>query len=372
MQPTPSHCAVLWLFTLMISTALTQLVIVAAHKFKLIAKPKADRWHQTPTALFGGVAIVTAFLLVSGCVLARYMPPRSYELVGLFVGGIFLFALGVRDDAIPLNPLVKLLGQVMSVTPFLIGMGLAHNSPLYVFAMPAVLLWMVALTNAFNLLDNMNGLSAGTAAAVSGVLSLYAFEHGDLLIGLFSALLSACCLGFLYFNCRFATPARIFMGDCGSMFLGYMLAGLTILGVVRPQSAPLASLTIPFLLMTLPIFDTLLVIVRRKQEGRAISQGGKDHSSHRLVYSGLSQKQAVFALYTVSVLCGGIALLCERLNHPVLLPMLVAGVAVSLWYFGVYLSRFPSPRPTKATPPLREASLDTTPLREANLDAKTT
>jgi UDP-GlcNAc:undecaprenyl-phosphate GlcNAc-1-phosphate transferase len=372
MQPNPSHCAVLWLFALLISVALTQLVIVTARKFNFIDKPKADRWNQTPTALYGGVAIVTAFLLVSACVLARYMPPRSYELVGLFVGGVFLFALGVRDDTIPLNPLVKLLGQVMAVTPFLIGMGLAHTSPLYVFALPVVLLWMVALTNAFNLLDNMNGLSGGTAATVSAVLSFYAFEHGDVLTGLFSALLAASCLGFLYFNCRFATPAHIFMGDCGSMFLGYMLAGLTILGVVRPQSAPLASLTVPFLLMTLPIFDTLLVIVRRKREGRAISQGGTDHSSHRLVYSGLSQKQAVFALYTVSVLCGGIALLCERLNRPVLLPMLVAGVVVSLWHFGVYLSRFPSPRPTKATTPLREANLDATPLREASLDAKTT
>lgn len=361
MQPNPAHCAVLWLFALLLSTALTQLVIVTARRFNLIANPKADRWHQTPTALYGGVAIVFTFLLVSACVLARYVPPRSYELTGLFIGGVFLFALGVRDDAVPLNPLVKLLGQVMAVTPFLIGMGLAHSAPLYVFALPAVLLWMVALTNAFNLLDNMNGLSAGTAAAVSGVLSLYAFGHGDFLTGMFSALLAASCLGFLFFNCRFATPAHIFMGDCGSMFLGYMLAGLTILGVTRPQSAPIPSLTVPFLLMALPIFDTLLVIMRRKSEGRAISQGGKDHSSHRLVYSGLSQKQAVFALYSVSLLCGGIGLLCERLNRPILLPFLVVGVAVVLWYFGVYLSRFTSPAPVKAPAPLREAGLDTNP-----------
>jgi len=369
MQPTPALCAVLLLFALVVSVVLTQVTIVTARKYNLIAKPKADRWHQTPTALFGGVAIVLTFLLASACVLARYTPPRSYELTGLFVGGVFLFALGVRDDAIPLNPLVKLLGQVMSVTPFLIGMGLAHNGPLYVFALPAVLLWMVALTNAFNLLDNMNGLSAGTAAAVSGVLSLYAFAHGDTLTGLFSALLAASCLGFLYFNCRFSTPARIFMGDCGSMFLGYMLAGLTILGVVRPQSAPLESLTIPFLLMTLPIFDTLLVIVRRKSEGRAISQGGKDHSSHRLVYSGLTQKQAVFALYMISIVCGGIGLLCERLHQPILLPMLVVGIAVSLWYFGVYLSRFTSPQTTLAVVPIRESNLEPTPSRGSTTSA---
>jgi UDP-GlcNAc:undecaprenyl-phosphate GlcNAc-1-phosphate transferase len=361
MQPSPSHCAALWLFALLFSAALTQVVILVARRYKLVATPKADRWHQTPTALFGGVAIVVTFLLVSACVLARFAPPRSYELIGLFVGGTFLFALGVRDDAVPLNPLVKLLGQVMAVTPFLIGMGLAHNSPLYVFAMPIVLLWMVALTNAFNLLDNMNGLSGGTAAAVSGVLSLYSFLHGDVLTGLFSALLAASCLGFLFFNCRFATPAHIFMGDCGSMFLGYMLAGLTIMGVVRPQSAPLTSLTLPFLLMTLPIFDTMLVIVRRKREGRAISQGGKDHSSHRLVYSGLSQKQAVFALYSLSLVCGGVGLLCEQLGQPILLLCLVTGIAVGLWFFGAYLSRFTSPRASKASAPLREASLDANP-----------
>ena len=358
MQPTPAHCALLALATVLVSTVLTQLVIVLARRFNLIAIPKADRWHETPTALFGGIAIVVTFLLASAWVLVRHAPRDSYELFGLFVGGIFLFALGVRDDAVPLNPLVKLLGQVMAVTPFVIGMGLAHNSPLYVFALPAVLLWMVALTNAFNLLDNMNGLCAGTATAVGGVLSVYAFQHGAPMAGLLSALLAASCLGFLFFNGRFATPAHIFMGDCGSMFLGYMLAGLTILGVVRPQATPLSSLTIPFLLMTLPIFDTMLVIVRRKKEGRAISQGGKDHSSHRLVYSGLSQKQSVFALYTVSLVCGGISLLCERLHRPMLLPMLAAGVAVSLWCFGNYLSRFTSPLQATAPAPIRETSLD--------------
>ena len=361
MQPNPSQCTMLWLFALLCSTALTQAVILLARKFNLVAIPKADRWHETPTALYGGIAIVLTFVIVSAVVIARFAPPHSYEILGLFVGGIFLFALGVRDDAVPLNPLVKLLGQVMAVTPFLIGIGLAHTSPLYVFALPVVLLWMVALTNAFNLLDNMNGLSAGTAAAVSGVLALYAFQHGDPLIGLFSALLAASCLGFLYFNCRFATPAHIFMGDCGSMFLGYMLAGLTVLGVVRPQSAPLTSLTLPFLFMTLPIFDTLLVIVRRKREGRAISQGGKDHSSHRLVYSGLSPKQAVFALYSISLVCGGIGILCELLHRPILLPFLVVGVAAGLWYFGSYLSRFTSPMQVTTAPPIREAHLDANP-----------
>lgn len=358
MQPTHVHYAALWLFALFCSAALTQVVILAAHKFHLIDAPKEDRWNTTATALYGGVAIVITFLLVSGFVFARSAPQRSYELAGLFVGGIFLFALGVRDDAVPLNPLVKLLGQVMAVTPFLIGMGLAHTEPLYIFVMPAILLWMVALTNAFNLLDNMNGLSAGTATTVSGVLSLYAFQHGDVLTGLLSAMLAASCLGFLYFNCRFAAPARIFMGDCGSMFLGYMLAGLTVVEVLRPQSAPITSLTLPFLLMALPIFDTLLVIVRRKREGRAISQGGRDHSSHRLVYSGLTQKQAVFALCSVSLLCGGIGLLCESLHRPILLPILVVGVAVGLSYFGAYLSRFTSPQTAKSSAANREPALD--------------
>jgi UDP-GlcNAc:undecaprenyl-phosphate GlcNAc-1-phosphate transferase len=374
MQPTPAHCAMLWLGAVLASAALTQAVILLARRFNLVANPKADRWHETPTALYGGVAIVVTFLIVSAGIMFRNAP-HSSEVIGLFVGGIFLFALGVRDDAVPLNPLVKLLGQVMAVTPFLIGMGLEHNSAFYVFALPAVLLWMVALTNAFNLLDNMNGLSAGTAAAVGSLLSLYAFEHGDPTVGLLSASLAASCLGFLYFNGRFTAPAKIFMGDCGSMFLGYMLAGFTVIAVVRPQAAPLASVTIPFLLMTLPIFDTLLVIVRRKKEGRAISQGGKDHSSHRLVYSGLSQKQAVFALYAVSILCGGIALLCEHLQRPVLLPVLAVGVGVSMWCFGSYLSRFTGPRPASAAAPIREANVDaigSPPIREASLDANPT
>ncbi len=361
MNPSHTPVALLWIFAVVLSALLTQVVIIVAQKFSLVAKPKADRWHATPTALYGGVAIVVSFLLTSACVLAQNRFLHSYELLGLFAGGIFLFALGVRDDAVPLNPLVKLLGQVMAVTPFLVGMALTHTSPVYIIALPAVLLWMVALTNAFNLLDNMNGLSAGTAAVVGGVLAAYSFLHGELVYGLLSALLSASCLGFLFFNCRFATPARIFMGDCGSMFLGYMLAGLTVIGVCRPLTSPLPSLTVPLLLMALPIFDTLLVIIRRKREGRAISQGGKDHSSHRLVYSGLTPKQAVFGLYFLSILTGGVGLLCERLQMLLLLPLSVAGIAIGLWFFGSYLSRFTSPQSGVSPAPLRETQLDTNP-----------
>ncbi len=361
MEHTPSHSAMLWLFALLTSALMTQAVIVIAKKYGLVANPKADRWHETPTALYGGVAIVLSFLVASGYMLIRNSFFHAYDVAGLFAGGIFLFALGVRDDIVPLNPVVKLLGQVMAVTPFLVGMGLTHNAPVYVIALPFVLLWMVALTNAFNLLDNMNGLSAGTASVVAGLLAAYCFLHGEAVIGLLSALLAASCLGFLFFNCRFATPARIFMGDCGSMFLGFMLAGLTVIGVCRPLTSPLPTLTVPLLLMALPIFDTLLVIIRRKREGRAISQGGKDHSSHRLVYSGLSQKQAVFGLFLLSIVCGGVGLLCERIQMLLLLPVSVIGVGIGLWCLGSYLSRFTSPQTVNASLPMRETKLDTNP-----------
>src|SRR5262249_6971892 len=156
-----------------------------------------------------------------------------------------------------------------------------------------LLFWMLTLTNSFNLLDNMDGHSAGVATVIASLLTAYGLTHGAPLVAGLSALIAASCLGFLWFNFRIAEPARIFMGDCSSMFLGYMLAGLGVLSLYRETSAMLPACALSLLLMALPLFDTTLVIVRRKREGRAISQGGRDHSSHRLVYAGLSEKQSV-------------------------------------------------------------------------------
>jgi UDP-GlcNAc:undecaprenyl-phosphate GlcNAc-1-phosphate transferase len=349
------------LATLVISLLFTQLMIHLARRYEWIEKPKADRWHQKPTALYGGVGIFATF--ATGCAMLQYRIDylQRYDLLGLLAGGIFLFFVGLRDDARALNPVVKLMGQIMAVMPFLVGAGLAFTSKTFVIGIPLVLFWMVALTNAFNLLDNMDGLTAGTAAIVGSFLALYCYLHDQTNVGLLSALVSTSCLGFLWFNFRRKGSARIFMGDCGSMLLGYMLAGLAVIAFCptsdEAPSNKVAQCILPLMIMAAPIFDTMLVIVRRKREGRAISQGGKDHSSHRLVYAGCSEKQAVFALYSVSLLGGASALFLDYLHNTFLTIFVVLACAVALLLFGVYLSRFTEPRYAPAPTPVLDPNL---------------
>jgi UDP-GlcNAc:undecaprenyl-phosphate GlcNAc-1-phosphate transferase len=348
----------LFLLAFPLSLALTWLIITLAHRYGWLAKPKADRWHQKPTALFGGVAIFLTFAAGFVALLSRSELGRRYDLLGLILGGALVFTVGLRDDIKALNPLVKLLGQVMATTPFLVGSLLAHPTPAFTLSIPLLLFWMVALTNAFNLLDNMDGLSAGTAAIVGGLLAVYAALHGLPLIGVLSALLSASCLGFLWFNFRVRGSARVFIGDCGILFLGYMLAGLTVLGVCPTASDRIAALCTPLLLMALPLFDTTLVIIIRKREHRAISQGGRDHSSHRLVYSGYTEKQAVLLSYSISLLGGGAGLLLESIHQPVLTVSVTLATALGLASLGIYLNRYSTQRQAVVPAPVREVTLD--------------
>ena len=335
--------------TLVLSLVLTGGAISLTRTLGWVDKPKENRWSKTSASLFGGVAIVLAFFL---SLIVQVLLPgnellRHPELIGLAVGGVALFAVGLRDDAKPLNPLVKLVGQIASILPFIIGVGIQHPSTTFLFLMPIMLFWMLALSNSFNLLDNMDGLCAGTSAIVALSLTAFGALTAQPLISLFSAMIGASCLGFLWYNYRVGKPALIFMGDCGSMFLGYMLSGLTILAVYPADQISLlqgVSQVLPaLLLMALPLFDTTLVVIIRKKEGRAISQGGRDHSSHRLVYSGFGEKQAVALLYGVSFVGGMAALALAKSGIPALNLFAVAFEIGLLVRFGVKLSRFSSP-----------------------------
>lgn len=361
---TVPHYSRLVLFgTALLALGLTRAVIAMAHRYCWVVRPKADRWSKQTTALYGGVAIFLAFGAGASSLLPRIAYSERPELLGLLLGGICVFSLGLRDDARALNPLVKLLGQVFSVTPFLAGLGLSYSAGsslliVFLLAIPLIFVWMLALTNAFNLLDNMDGLSAGTAAIVGSGVALYAAHREAHATAILSALVAAACLGFLCYNFRLREPARIFMGDCGSMFLGYMLAGLAVIAVCHPPADRFAGVAISLLLMALPIFDTSLVIVLRKCEGRAISQGGKDHTSHRLVYAGLSEKQAVLFLYAVSLLTGAAGLVLQRTHQLFLASAVVAITSSVLLAFGFYLSRFSGTRSAVAASGGREPILE--------------
>jgi UDP-GlcNAc:undecaprenyl-phosphate/decaprenyl-phosphate GlcNAc-1-phosphate transferase len=314
-----------------LSIACTLAVRLVAVKYNFVAKPKSDRWHKRPTAMLGGVAIFLATALTY----FLFVPATRQSLV-VFGGATFLFGVGLIDDLLNIRPYQKLIGQLIGAgTLVLSGLKL----PLTGFEIIDIWLtvfWVIGITNAINLLDNMDGLAAGISAIASVSLALNFWVNGltnELLLT--SALIGA-LIGFLVFNFN---PASIFMGDCGSMFVGFLLSGTVLLNQVGGRSRGiLAILAVPVLILFVPIFDTTFVTVLRKLWGRKASQGGRDHTSHRLVALGLSERSAVLMLYAFAVFAGVLAILVGHIGPAssfALIGLFIAGLVI----VGVYLSK---------------------------------
>lgn len=315
---------------------LTPLVIRMAHRFDWLAYPRADRWHAEPTALMGGLALY-AGATVGVLAVAAYAALPFEALAVVWTGATIMFVTGVVDDQVGVKPEAKLAAQVIATTVLLYG-GIAFGNtwPLWL-SLPLTLLWVVGITNAVNLLDNMDGLAAGVSGCAALVLTLFAALTANPLAVATGAALTGAAVGFLFFNFK---PARIFMGDCGSLFLGFVIAAL---GLLVQQHNPvsdgyIAVAFIPLAVLAVPIFDTTLVTFVRKLSGRPVSQGGRDHSSHRLVFLGLSERGAVLALYGLSLLSGGLALFVLFADIA-LFYALGALMAVAFTVLGVHLAR---------------------------------
>ena len=309
------------------SLALTPVIRWLARSKGVISAPKDDRWHKDPTPLLGGGAIFAAFVIA--ILIAGPASVKVYTILGRAAG---IFALGLIDDIFGLNPQVKLIGQII-ISALMVAMGIKIEIiPWPAVSIPLTIFWMVALTNAFNLLDNMDGLACGVAAIASGVLLIFSLQAGDYTVAALSAALGGAALGFLYFNFN---PASIFMGDCGSMILGFSLACFSILGTWQHATNLVVSMTVPILVLGIPIFDTAFVTVTRKLRGAPISQGGRDHISHHLVRLGLSERRAVLTLYAASILIGA-ATLFSTLN-PLFMVVVAGLVGISLFIVGLFL-----------------------------------
>ncbi|MDQ3712113.1 MAG: glycosyl transferase [Acidobacteriota bacterium] len=314
-----------------LAAALTYAVREAAHKFGFVAKPKLDRWHKRPTAMLGGVAIFLATIIVY-----TFFVPKTAASLAVLAGSSILFLVGLVDDILPVKPYQKLIGQFIGVA-VVVGSGLAlpwTDSQILNIAITAF--WLVGITNAINLLDNMDGLAAGIAAIAAFSLAIGFGTSGQtgelLLISVFVGAL----IGFLAFNFN---PASIFMGDCGSMFVGFLLASSVLLNDVGGRSRGIVSiLAVPALILFVPIFDTTFVTVLRKIWGRKASQGGRDHTSHRLVALGLSERNAVLLLYGLALLAGLISVLVRELQ-PIQSIAIITLFTLILTLIGVYLSK---------------------------------
>ncbi len=308
----------------------TPAVIRLARAKNWVAQPKADRWHRQPTALMGGLAIFASAML------GLAFTSEILDYWTLWAAGGLMFLTGLIDDFKDINPAGKLIAQILATIIILSsGYGFAPDWPFWV-SIPTTFLWVIGITNAANLLDNMDGLAAGIAAIAAGMLAFFAALNGAPALVSQAIVIAGVAAGFLVFNFN---PARIFMGDSGSLFLGFMIAVLAI-GIQRQTQVEggmivyLASIAV----LAIPIFDTTLVTLSRFVSGRSIAQGGRDHTSHRLVYLGLSEKRAVLLLYGISVLFGGL-IIASHFADEALFVVIVVFMSVALVVFGIYLGR---------------------------------
>ncbi len=317
-----------------------------AMRLGYVAVPKETRWHKKNTALLGGVAIY----LATAVTLLGFAFYRGWDFLGqtflVLMGAVSaIFLLGLLDDLFNMAPQHKLAGQIV-VSGVLVFLGYHFEwTGLETLDILISLFWLVGITNAFNLLDNMDGLCAGVGFIAAGFLLafnwLYPQQMGfpatsEIIIAAFIGAL----LGFLVYNFN---PASIFMGDAGSLFIGFLLASLTMQAGAEKSASPgflhiLSVIAVPIFIVLIPIVDTTLVTVTRKLFGRRVSQGGRDHSSHRLVAIGFSEKRAVLVLYGFSLASGCLALVIQKLPWTVALLVVVIYLLFIL-FFWIYLGK---------------------------------
>lgn len=318
---------------LALALVMTPVVRAFARRFGVVAAPKADRWHTKPTAMLGGIAIFIAVTVP----LALFLP-HTKETWAVIGASAALFVLGLVDDFLHIKPYQKLIGQLLgAATVVYFGLTLPWTGSA-TLNLVITFFWLVGVTNAVNMLDNMDGLAAGVSSIAAFFLAANFWMNGQPNTALMLATFGAALLGFLVFN---HNPASIFMGDCGSMFVGFFLASSALLaqeaGGGRSRSL-MAVLAVPVLVLFIPIFDTTFVTVMRKLSGRAASQGGRDHTSHRLVALGLTERRAVWMLYFFAITAGTLSLVARNMEFDLSIAI-IAVFTTALALLGVYLAK---------------------------------
>lgn len=285
-----------------VSFLATPLLRKLAESLNFVDNPEARKVHVRPVPMLGGVAIYVGMITAMA---ASRMAPYE-ELIGVIGGATVMTLFGLWDDRNGMHPLVKLLGQVAAALILIwsgVSVTIFQFEPLNI---ALTIFWVVGICNAINFQDNMDGLAAGLTAVASGFFFLLAVIEGLGLVASLAAATIGACVGFLYYNFN---PASLFMGDAGSLLLGFILA---VLGIKLEFAGRPSNITwmIPIVILAVPIFDTTLVVISRIRRHVPIYQGGKDHTSHRLVsLMKMSQARAVMTLYMVAATLGLIAIM---------------------------------------------------------------
>ncbi|MBW2041250.1 MAG: glycosyl transferase [Deltaproteobacteria bacterium] len=328
-----------------ICLVLTPLVRKAALAKGWVAQPSEERWHKKPTALLGGIAIyagisIPLFVLSDFYSIFSHMDrtavvklPASPE-AAVWLGITGLFLLGLLDDFIKIKPHTKLMGQIV-VASFIAFLGFRlHWFVSLTLDTLVTIVWIVGITNAFNLLDNMDGLCAGVGLVAALILAVLFFDHSGPLFFM-TLVLAGSLAAFLVYNFN---PASIFMGDSGSLSIGFFLSMLAMLYTQNGTGNRISAYAVPVMVLMVPVLDTTLVTLIRILSGRKASVGGRDHTSHRLVLMGLSERGAALFLYGIGAVSGLSAVFVDR-SDTLTSPGVIIPLALSVMLMGIYLAQ---------------------------------
>lgn len=303
-----------YLFAALAAVVITPVLILLARRLNVVDSPDARKVHSKPIPRIGGLAIflsstilVIAALFLNNTV-GEAFRSKQLQIVVLLISGTFIFLVGLLDDLRGLRARYKLLAQITAALAVSVaGVRIESlNIPnlltinLGWLSLPVTIFWIIAITNAVNLIDGLDGLAAGISAITCGVIAVFAFQSGQPLMMVLMLALLGSLSGFLFFNFN---PARIFMGDCGSMFVGFILASSSVMCTVK--SGTIVGLALPALALGLPIFDTIFSMLRRYLGRWGIASPDRSHLHHRLLNMGLRHRHVVIIMYAITVLAAG-------------------------------------------------------------------
>ena len=317
--------------------AMTPPVKRFAERIGAVDQPSERRINKVPIPRMGGLAIFLGFVLT-----ALLFVPLSTQVTGILLGAVIIAVMGAVDDIVSLNAWIKLLGQIMAAVVVircgLVFDAISNPNPLSPtttieigwLSVPLTVLWIVACTNAVNLIDGLDGLAVGVSAISSLTMLVVSLIVSEPTVSLLLAALTGACLGFIPYN---RNPAKIFMGDVGSQLLGFVLSTVSILGLFKLHA--IITFVVPFLALALPLADTTFAFFRRILHGQSPFHPDRGHLHHRLLDMGMSQKQAVALMYGISAILGLSAVLMTG-KSPVLrigCLILAFGISITVWLY---------------------------------------
>ncbi|GAB7389227.1 MraY family glycosyltransferase [Bacillaceae bacterium] len=332
-----SHYLIAFGIALSVALLTTPLVKNLALRIGAVDRPNKRKVHTRVMPRLGGLAIVIAFMAAFLPLIPFYKGEYGYgEVFGILLGGSIIALVGALDDKYQLSPRAKLFGQLLAAVVVVafglkvefINLPFDGQLPFGWLSYPVTVFWIVAVTNAINLIDGLDGLAGGVSAIATATMMTIAWLLGNVVVVLFCAALLGATIGFLFFNFH---PAKIFMGDTGALFLGFNLAALSVLGF---KSTTVIAFVIPLLILGVPLSDTFFAIVRRIVNRKPISQADKNHLHHCLLNMGFSHRQTVLVIYGISFFFGTMAVIFFNSMETLWAALLVIGIVVILLQLG--------------------------------------